>query len=144
MPVVADYTACQGRDSSLDSERVEWDKACDRADCSLILPPAKDNIEVYTKIKRAGDLTYGKHTVCAISTKITNGDAAKRSQFLENSCPKVNVKMRGEPHAPDLLALDRVMGEDERRSTLISGAVSQASVLGACTNRAQRRHSSSR
>lgn len=128
MAITAGYAAGQ-QYNNLDTELAEWFSVCERTDCSLVLVPGKDNTDIYSKVKRTSDLTNGKHTLCAVGSKIRNSSAEQRSQLLANLCLKVNMKMQGEPHVPDLPALDRIMNQNLRDSTLILGAVGRALAL---------------
>jgi hypothetical protein len=92
---------------------------CADKDCTLVVLRTKD-YDMYSTVKRIGDLHHGQHTLCAIESKLQPG--FKGEQYYANLALKVNMKMGGDNWFPDQQALDSILGKQERQNTLILGA----------------------
>jgi len=87
----------------------------DANDCTLVLLKQKDLL-IYSQVRRQADLESGKHTICALGSKIDN------AQTRSNLALKVNMKGAGDNHHLDEAVLNKLLGSERRKRTMILGA----------------------
>jgi eukaryotic translation initiation factor 2C len=95
---------------SISEELPAWFPATKQGDCSIVVLKERSE-DTYAAVKRAGDITFGQHTLCVVGTKINrkvgqllnNGpDKRNYQQYLANLSLKVNMKMQGDNHHVDV------------------------------------------
>jgi eukaryotic translation initiation factor 2C len=113
---------------SISEELLAWFPTTKQGDCSVMVLKERSE-DAYAAVKRAGDITFGQHTLCVVGTKINrkvgqllnNGpDKRNYQQYLANLSLKVNMKMQGDNHHVDFQALGSL-----KSKTIVLGAVSR-------------------
>jgi hypothetical protein len=106
----------------------DWFPQTEAGDCTIVVLREKSEDE-YASVKRAGDITFGRHTLCVVGEKINrlvgqlkyNGPRKLNNmQYLANLAMKVNLKMGGDNHHVNIQGLGSL-----KAKTIILGAVSK-------------------
>jgi eukaryotic translation initiation factor 2C len=100
-----------------------WFPDTKAGDCTIVVLGRKSEDE-YAAVKRAGDITFGRHTLCLLGDKIKHDvghpDKFSYMQHLANLALKVNLKMGGDNHHVNIHGLGSL-----KAKTIILGAVSK-------------------
>lgn len=77
-----------------------------RCELAFVLLPDNDTA-IYNAVKKAGDITHGVHTVCAVYSKVVKAlqKGFALDQYLANISLKVNSKLNGTNQALDIRKL---------------------------------------
>jgi hypothetical protein len=111
---------------SLNNKLPHWFTDTTATDCTIVVLKEKNEDE-YAHIKRAGDITFGRHTLFVTGVKLRGGVGSLQQnnrpkrfnyiQLLSNLALKVNMKIQGENHLVVVQGIGSL-----RASTIVLGA----------------------